>query len=79
MSKVTDYFSWQDGPAVVAENINDPSISRGYYIAFDGKEWSTANGAQVFDFFKDGEPMKKATFEERFGSIGQDLPSLPAT
>ena len=82
MSAETDYFDWDNDPAVVVPVI-DPNTNKAlgyrgfYYRERTSPEWIAATGANVGDFYEDGLKISKSVFEMSFGVIGEELPSLP--
>ena len=75
MDKELKYFDWEKGPAVLAPS--GPESFKGLYIPMDESDWVVANALQVGDFFDNGIMLSNAEFDEKFGVIGKDLPSLP--
>jgi len=73
--KITHYFDWEGGPAVVGEV--EPDVAHGYYMQPDDVDWVQANNLMVLDFFNDGRPLSEESFQNEYGIIGEDLPELP--
>ena len=76
--KITKYFIWEGGAAVVA--VNEPEdYMVGFFIPYDSvdDDWVVADGAQLFDFYLDGKQLSQGEFEAQFGIIGDELPEIP--
>jgi len=73
--KVRSYWSWEENPAVIVDY--GDGFSGGLYL--EGEDWEEVTELEVIQWFKSGEELSKASFEERFGDIGGSLPPLPLT
>lgn len=71
----TLYFSWERGPAVLVPST--ASDFKGFFMKPRDKDWRPASGANVTDWYEYGSKLSKSEFTNKFGSIGEELPSLP--
>lgn len=74
MANQTKYFEWNKGPAIIKPF--KPGFVQGLFLSPKTNKWTPTNVIQFGDFFDNGDMISKADFEERFGSIGKDLPSV---
>jgi len=72
------YLSWNYTCAIMCE-YPEEDVSRAFYLDTDNNEWVIASGGQYGDIGENGGLLKIDEFEERFGVIGEDLPSIPTS
>jgi hypothetical protein len=74
MANQVKYFEWNKGPAIIKPS--KPGHVKGLFLSPTTNKWTPANVMQVGDFFDNGDMISREDFQERFGIIGRDLPSV---
>lgn len=72
---IRGYFDWEGVPALLVARDEDSNY--GFYLPEDSDMWENATGANVLDWYKDGEKLSQSRFENKFGVVGEDLPVIP--
>ena len=72
------YFAWNYTCAVMCD-YPEEGVTRAFYLDNDNNEWIIASGGQYGDIGVDGAHLTIDEFEEKFGVIGKDLPSIPTS
>ena len=75
MFDITNYFDWENIPAVVGD-VSETHFS-GFYIDVDDNTWVKTKPVTILELFRVADELNKHDFEATFGVIGKDLPALP--
>ena len=75
MSTIDSYWKYENRPAVLVD-YGDDSVG-GFYLQEGAMAWEKVTEWDVVQWFKDGGELSQLNFENLFGKIGIDLPSLP--
>jgi hypothetical protein len=75
MSTIDSYWKYESRPAVLVD-YGDDSVG-GFYLPEGSMAWEKVTEWDVVQWFKDGGELSQLDFENLFGKIGIDLPSLP--
>ena len=70
------YFAWNYTCAIMCD-YQEEGVTRAFYIDDTTGKWKIASGGQYGDIGVDGAHLTIDEFEEKFGVIGKDLPSIP--
>ena len=76
MSTIDSYWKYESRPAVLVD-YGDDSVG-GFYLPEGSMAWEKVTEWDVVQWFKDGGELSQLDFENLFGKIGVDLPSLPS-
>ena len=76
MPTINSYWNYENRPAVIEDYGND-SLG-GFYLREGAMAWEKVTEWDVVQWFKDGVELSHSDFENLFGKIGADLPSLPS-
>ena len=76
MSTIDSYWKYENRPAVLVD-YGDDSVG-GFYLQEGAIAWEKVTEWDVVQWFKDGVELSDSDFENLFGKIGVDLPSLPS-